>query len=91
MYYIYLVECKDKTLYCGVTTDLARRVKEHNEGTKGAKYTRARRPVKVVWSARARTRARAQQREAEIKKLPKTKKLKLISESVITRSSNMRA
>jgi putative endonuclease len=46
-YYVYLLECSDKTLYCGITNDLQRRVRQHNDGT-GAKYTRGRGPVKVL-------------------------------------------
>ena len=48
MWYVYLLRCADATLYCGVTTDMERRLREHNAGSRGAKYTRARRPVELV-------------------------------------------
>jgi putative endonuclease len=76
-YVVYLLECADGTLYTGVTTDIARRVAEHNEGEKGAKYTRARRPVKVVYEETCASRSEAQKREAEIRKLSRGEKLAL--------------
>ena len=48
MWYVYLLRCADATLYCGVTTDMERRLREHNAGSRGAKYTRARRPVDLL-------------------------------------------
>lgn len=50
-WFLYIVECSDKSLYAGITTDVARRIQEHNESPKGAKYTKARRPVsvRIVW------------------------------------------
>lgn len=80
MYYLYLVKCSDSTLYAGITTDVARRVTEHNTSPKGAKYTRARRPVQLVYSKKYKTRSAAQKAEAHIKKLPRAEKLKLIYE-----------
>jgi putative endonuclease len=68
MYYVYMLECADGTLYTGITTDLARRVEEHNSSDKGAKYTRARRPVKLVYSETHQDRSQASQREYHIKK-----------------------
>ena len=47
-YYVYIVECLDKSLYTGITTDVERRVKEHNASNKGAKYTKSRRPVRLL-------------------------------------------
>jgi putative endonuclease len=76
-YVVYLLECADGTLYTGVTTDIARRLAEHNEGEKGAKYTRARRPVKVVYEETCASRSEAQKREAEIRKLSRAAKLVL--------------
>ena len=73
-----MVECADKTLYTGITTELERRVKEHNESDKGAKYTRARRPVRLVYSEEYPDRSSASKREYEIKKkMSRTQKLKL--------------
>jgi putative endonuclease len=78
MYYVYILECADKTLYTGITTDLKRRVVEHNDSKLGAKYTSARRPVKMVFSKKFKNRASASKEEARIKKLKKVEKLELI-------------
>lgn len=78
MYYLYILECADKTLYTGVTVDLARRVREHNTSKLGAKYTRARRPVKLVYSKKFRNRSLASKAECRMKKLTRPEKLKLI-------------
>ena len=77
MWYIYIVECKDKTLYTGVTTNLKRRVKEHNSSELGAKYTKGRRPVKLMYSARKKDKSRALKEEYRIKSLSKQEKLLL--------------
>lgn len=81
MYYVYILECGDKTLYTGITTDLKRRVEEHNHSNLGAKYTSARRPVSLVWSKRFRNRASASAEEYRIKKLTKPQKLALLETS----------
>ncbi len=78
MYYLYILECADKTLYTGVTLDLKRRVEEHNTSKVGAKYTKARRPVKLVYSKKFKTRSLAQKEESRIKKLKKEEKLRII-------------
>jgi len=78
MYYIYILKCADKTLYTGVTTDLDRRIEEHNTSKLGAKYTKARRPVKLVYSKKLANRSKAQKEECRIKDLSRTEKLKLI-------------
>jgi putative endonuclease len=67
-YYLYILECSDKTFYTGITTNLERRVEEHNGSPKGAKYTRARRPVKLLYSEKYETRSEASKREYFIKK-----------------------
>ncbi len=77
-YYVYIVECNDKTLYTGIATDLQRRLEEHNSSQKGAKYTRNRRPVKLVYEEKYEDRSRASKREVSIKKLTREKKLLLI-------------
>ena len=59
MYYLYILKCADKTLYTGITVDLSRRTKEHNHSKLGAKYTRARRPVKLIYSKKFKTNRRA--------------------------------
>lgn len=78
MYYLYILKCADKTLYTGITTDLNRRLMEHNTSKKGAKYTYARRPVEIVYSKRFKNRSNASKEEARIKKLTKAEKLAMI-------------
>ena len=75
---VYILECSDGTLYCGWTNNLEGRVREHNEGKSGAKYTRGRRPVRLVYRERCPTRSDALKREREIKRLPRSGKLLLI-------------
>lgn len=79
MYYLYIVECVDKTLYIGITTNLDRRIAEHNGTKLGAKYTAARRPVKLVYSKKFKNRSTASKEEARIKKLKRIDKLQLIT------------
>lgn len=78
-WFVYLLRCADNSLYCGVTTDLSRRIAEHNHCNKlGAKYTRARRPVVLCYSEQLKDRSSACIREAELKKLTKYQKEQLI-------------
>lgn len=80
-WYVYLVRCSDNTLYGGITTDLKRRLSEHNTcNTRGAKYTRVRRPVSLVYSEKCDDRSHASKREYAIKKSPKNKKERLVVE-----------
>ncbi len=76
---VYILECSDGTLYCGWTNNLEKRLHEHNEGKGGAKYTRGRRPVRLVYREPCPTRSDALRREREIKGLTRLKKLRLIS------------
>lgn len=78
MYHLYILRCADGTLYTGITVDVSRRVEEHNTSPLGAKYTRARRPVALVYSKPFRTRSAACKEEARIKKLSRTSKLELV-------------
>lgn len=78
MYYLYILECADKSLYTGITTDLERRISEHNEKKLGAKYTVSRQPVKMVYSKKFKNRSLASREEARIKKLKKSQKLDLL-------------
>ena len=78
LYLVYLLKCMDGSLYCGITTDMKRRFKEHQAG-KGGNYTRSHKVLRVVYIEKRETRSLALKREAEIKRLPKAKKLKLIS------------
>jgi putative endonuclease len=72
-WFVYIVRCADDTLYTGITTDVNRRVSEHN-GKKAARYTRSRQPVKICYIEATRTRSDALKREAAIKKLSRAKK-----------------
>ena len=77
---IYLLECGDKTLYCGITNNIDNRLKQHRgEIQGGAKYTRSRGPIKLVYSEKTKSRSDAQKREIIIKRMSKEEKLKLIS------------
>lgn len=79
MYYVYILKCSDDTLYTGITTELERRILEHNGSTQGAKYTRVRRPVQLVYSEKYENRSLASKREYEIKKkMSRAMKLALI-------------
>lgn len=82
-WYVYMMRCKDNTLYSGITTDLERRLAEHNGvlagngKDKGAKYTKARRPVVLVYKRSCKDRSSAASAEAALRKLSKTEKEKL--------------
>lgn len=79
IYYLYILKCKDETLYTGITTDISRRVKEHNTSPRAAKYTSLRRPVELMFSKKCMDRSDAIKEELRIKKLPRLKKLEIIS------------
>lgn len=76
-YYLYILECFDKTLYTGITTDLNRRITEHNNNL-GAKYTKGRGPVKLIYTQEFSNRSEATKEEARIKKLTRLQKMTLI-------------
>ena len=78
MNYTYIVECADGTLYTGWTTNVQKRVKAHNEEKSGAKYTKAKRPVKLVYYEGYETKEEAMRREYPIKQLTRKQKLELI-------------
>ncbi|CAI6152012.1 MAG: hypothetical protein SPLUMA1_SPLUMAMAG1_01394 [uncultured Sulfurimonas sp.] len=78
-YFVYILKCSDNTLYTGITTDLKRRVDEHNNSDKGAKYTKLRRPVSLMYSEMSEDRSSASKREYVIKKLNRKGKLELIN------------
>ena len=78
MYFVYILECSDHTFDTGITTNLDRRVKEHNTSKIGAKYTKVRRPVKLIYSQEFNNRSAASIEESRIKKLSRTEKLNLI-------------
>jgi len=77
-YFVYILECIDGSLYTGITKDVTKRLEEHNCSIKGAKYTKARRPVKLVYEETSLNRSSASKREYQIKKLTRLKKLQLI-------------
>ena len=76
-WFVYILRCRDGSLYTGVATDVDRRFAEHRAGT-GAKYTRSHKPVKIVYRQKLSSRSKALRREAEIKSWPRMQKLKLI-------------
>lgn len=81
VWYVYLLQCSDNTFYCGVTTDLNRRLEEHNN-SQGAKYTRNRLPVSIVWFSECSNRQHACQEEYRIKQLTRKQKKDLIYDKV---------
>jgi putative endonuclease len=79
-WHVYILECEDGTLYTGIARDLARRLRQHNgELAGGPRYTRGRRPVRLLWSDTVVDRSLAQRREAAIKNLSRDAKLQLIA------------
>ncbi len=78
-YFVYILKCNDDTLYTGIAKDVDRRINEHNTSEKGAKYTKARRPVQLVYKENSVDRSSASKREYEIKKLSRDKKLDLMN------------
>lgn len=78
-YFVYMLKCSDNTLYTGIATDVSRRLGEHNNSEKGAKYTKVRRPVELVYFEESENRSSASKREYEIKKMTREKKLELVN------------
>ena len=76
---VYILKCADDTLYTGYTTDIERRVEEHNADKLGAKYTKARRPVELIYTETFDSKGDAMRREIKIKALTRTQKLSLIN------------
>lgn len=79
MYIVYILECADGTLYTGVTNDIEKRLLAHNSGVTGARYTRGRRPVTVVYTEECGSKGEALRREAAVKKLDRGQKMELIA------------
>lgn len=77
-WYAYLVLCSDQTLYAGIAKDLRKRLEAHNNGREGAKYTRSRRPVKLVYLEEFDSRSAASRRELQLKRMDRATKLKLV-------------
>ena len=84
MFFVYIIECADETLYTGITTDIQRRFKEHSSG-KGAAYTSAKKVKRVLYSEQYLTRSQALKREAEIKRWSRDDKLDLIKQNAYRR------
>jgi putative endonuclease len=80
IWHIYMVRCSDGTLYTGITNDLKKRIEAHNSGKEGARYTRSRRPVKLVYSEQVESKSAAAKLEYQLKKLPRLKKIRLIKD-----------
>jgi putative endonuclease len=80
---VYICRCNDGTLYTGITNDIERRIAEHNSGNGGAKYTRPRRPVELVYTAKVDTRSMATKREYQIKRMPLIEKRRLVEYQVL--------
>jgi putative endonuclease len=78
--FVYLLQCRDGTLYCGWTNDLERRLRAHEAGT-ASRYTRTRRPVRLAWSAPMPSRSEAMREEARIKRLPRAEKERLTQDA----------
>jgi putative endonuclease len=78
-YFVYLLECSDRSFYCGYTSDLNKRIETHQKG-KGGKYTRTHLPVKLIYSEEFKTRSEAMKREVEIKKFSRKQKEALVFE-----------
>lgn len=77
-YFVYILECSDKTLYTGYTNDIKKRILAHNNLKTGARYTKARRPVQLVYSQKFKTKSEALKKEIIIKKMMRSEKLKMI-------------
>ena len=80
IWHVYMVHCSDGTLYTGIAKDLQKRIEAHNSDKGGARYTRSRRPVKLVYSEQVASKSAASRLEYQIKKLPRLKKEKMIKE-----------
>ncbi len=78
MYFVYILQCADTTLYVGCTNNLEKRLHQHNHAKRGAHYTKIRRPVELKYSERFRSFNKARKREVELKKLERHEKLALI-------------
>jgi putative endonuclease len=77
VYFVYLLKCKDRSIYCGITTNIARRLEAHKNGT-GSKYARAKKAGQIVYVEKKRNRSSASKRELAIKRLNRREKLALV-------------
>ncbi|RXT14929.1 GIY-YIG nuclease family protein [Ammoniphilus sp. CFH 90114] len=88
MYYVYMLRCKDSSLYTGITNDIEKRVKKHNSG-KASRYTRARLPVKMVYLEQCENKSAALRREIEIKRYTKSEKERLLGVAGLKEDPNI--
>ncbi|MFZ2150786.1 MAG: GIY-YIG nuclease family protein [Candidatus Absconditicoccaceae bacterium] len=79
MRFVYIVRCNDNSLYTGIAKDLTKRISDHNNSKTGAKYTKSRRPVDLIWSKKVADRNEASKLELQIKKLGKQQKEEMIA------------
>jgi len=79
MWFVYILKCSDNTYYTGITTDIDRRINEHNTSDKWAKYTRGRRPVQLMYTSDFKNKSEASKEECRIKKTTKSQKEKMIN------------
>ena len=84
---LYIIEANDTSLYTGITTDVERRFNEHQAGARGARYFNGRSPVRIIYREDGHTRSSASRREAEIKKLSRRAKQRLIAQATIASDS----
>ncbi|MFC1837718.1 GIY-YIG nuclease family protein [Thermodesulfobacteriota bacterium] len=77
---VYMIRCSDGTLYTGITKDIEKRIEAHNSGKNGARYTRSRRPVTLVYAEQVESKSTAARLEHQIKRLSRSKKEKMITE-----------
>jgi putative endonuclease len=82
-WHVYIVRCRDGTLYTGIARDLGKRIAEHNSEGGGSHYTRPRRPVELVYSEQATSRSEALKREYEVKRMPRADKQDLIDGKIL--------
>ena len=82
-WFVYIVQCADRSLYTGITTNLLRRIEEHNSSPNGAKYTKARRPVSLVYFEQSESRSKASKREHALKALSPADKRQLVTNSAL--------
>jgi len=83
LYYVYILRCRDETLYCGIATNVKRRVEEHLNGRNGAKYTAGRRPVVLIYAELCVNKSLALKKEIEIKSWSRKKKLAYIESEIV--------
>lgn len=88
MFYVYILKCNDKTLYTGYTVNIENRIDVHNKG-KGAKYTRGRLPVQLVYQEAYKSKSDALKREIQIKKLSREDKIRLISKEKFLKTNTL--